>query len=299
MSATELLQRLLVLTVRCGNRGVWSHKVTTDEEQPAEVRDLLHQGNGFFRSGEYVRAIQIYERGYEEAKRRGSMQSAVRFLNNLGSAHYEMFHYRDAIHAYLEARDLATAQGNQETLVALCSNLSSLYFQMGDVEAARESAEQGLKLPGNASAKFKAKLLIQYARIRRQQKDSGAAVALLKDAIAASKLQHDADSEAQAWDALGITLMEEGQLSPPEQALAEGLRLRESTPDHHVYHSYQSLGNLRERQGDLPAAAGPLDKTVESAGASSPSAMWRAYYYRGKVKQSQAPLPAASAAFVA
>src|SRR5260370_14743554 len=211
MSATELLQRLLLLTVRCGNRGVWSHKVTTDKEQPAELRDLLHQGNGFFRSGEYVRAIQIYERGYEEAKRRGSMQSAVRFLNNLGSAHYEMFRYRDAIHAYLEARDLATAQGNQETLVALCFNLSSLYFQMGDVEAARESAEQGLKLPGNASAKFKAKLLIQYARIRRQKKDSGAAVALLKDALAPSKLHHDPATQAPARHSLALPLLEEAQ----------------------------------------------------------------------------------------
>jgi CHAT domain-containing protein/tetratricopeptide (TPR) repeat protein len=297
VSAPALLLSLVLVTVQCGNRAASSHKVTADKEQPAELRDLLHQGNGFFRSGEYIRAIQIYESGYAEAKRRGSMQSAVRFLNNLGSAHYEMFHYRDAIHAYLEARDLATAQGNQETLVALCSNLSSLYFQMGDVEAARESAEQGLKLPGNASAKFKAKLLIQYARIRRQQKDSGAAVALLKDAIAASKLQHDADSEAQAWDALGITLMEEGQLSPAEQALAEGLRLRESTHDDHVYHSYQSLGNLRERQGDLPAAAALFDKAVDSAGASSPSAVWRAYYDRGKVKLAQARLPEAFADF--
>ncbi len=297
MSAPALLLSLLLLTVQCGNRAVSSHKVTTDKEQPAELRDLLHQGNGFFRSGEYLRAIQIYERGYEEAKRRGSMQSAVRFLNNLGSAHYEMFRYRDAIHAYLEARDLATAQGNQETLVALCFNLSSLYFQMGDVEAARESAEQGLKLPGNASAKFKAKLLIQYARIRRQQKDSGPAVALLRDAIEASKAEHDTASEAQAWDALGNTLIEQGQLSPAEQALAEGLRLRESTHDDHVYYSYQSLGHLRERQGDLPAAAALFDKAVDSAGASSPSAMWGAYYDRGKVKLAQGRLQEAFADF--
>ena len=225
MSAQALVLSLLLLTVQCGGRAASSHKVTADKEQPAELRDLLHQGNAFYRTGEYLRAIRIYETGYEEAKRRGSMQSAMRFLNNLGSAHYEMFRYRDAIHAYLEARDLATAQGNQETLAALCSNLSSLYFQMGDVEAARESAEQGLKLPGNAGAKFKAKLLIQYARVRRQQRDSGQAMALLKDAIEASKAEHDTDSEAQAWDALGITLMEQGQLSPAEHALAEGLRL--------------------------------------------------------------------------
>jgi CHAT domain-containing protein len=290
MSASALVLSLLLLTVQCGGRAASSHKVTADKEQPAELRDLLHQGNGFFRTGEYIRAIRIYETGYEEAKRRGSTQSAMRFLNNLGSANYEMFHYRDAIHAYLEARDLAKVQGNQETLAALCVNLSSLYFQMGDVEAARESAEQGLKLPGNAGAKFKARLLIQYARIRRQQKDWASAVALLKDAIEASKLEHDTSSEAQAWDALGINLTEQGQLLAAEQALAEGLRLRESAHDDHVYHSYQSLGNLRQRQGDLAAAAALFDKAVDSAGASSPSAMWRAYYDRGKVKLAQGQL---------
>ena len=105
------------------------------------------------------------------------------------------------------------------------------------------------------------------------------------------------DSEAQAWDALGITLMEQGQLSPAEQALKEGLRLRESTHDDHVFYSYQSLGNLRELQGDLPAAAALFDKAVDSAGASSPSAMWRAYYDRGKVKLAQARLPEAFADF--
>src|SRR5260370_18556335 len=142
VSAPALLLSLVLVTVQCGNRAASSHKVTADKEQPAELRDLLHQGNGFFRSGEYIRAIQIYESGYAEARRRGSMQSAVRFLNNLGSAHYEMFHYRDAIHAYLEARDLATAQGNQETLLALRSNLSSLHFQLPDVKPARHSPEQ-------------------------------------------------------------------------------------------------------------------------------------------------------------
>jgi tetratricopeptide (TPR) repeat protein len=297
VSAPALLLSLVLLTVQCGNHAVPSHKVTADKEQPAELRDLLHEGNGFFRSGEYIRAIQVYENGYAEAKRRGSTQSAVRFLNNLGSAHYEMFRYRDAIHAYLEARELATAQGNQEMLVMLCSNLSSLYFQLGDVEAARESVERGLKLPSAASAKFKARLLIQYARIRRQQKDWGSAVGLLKDALAASNLQHDAASEAQAWDALGINLMEQGQLAPAEQALKEGLRLRESTHDDHVFYSYQSLGNLRELQGDLPAATALFDKAVDTAGASSPSAMWRVYYDRGKVKRAQGRLPEAFADF--
>src|SRR5450755_449475 len=138
VSVPPLALSLVLLAVQCGTRSASNPKVRADSEQPPELRELLHQGNGFYRSGEYLRAIQIYENGYKEAKRRGSMQSAVRFLNNLGGAQYEMFRYRDAIQAYLEARDLATAQGNQEPLVALYFNLASLNLRMGDVEAARE-----------------------------------------------------------------------------------------------------------------------------------------------------------------
>ena len=105
VSAPALMLSLLLLLVQCGPHSTPNTKVRVESEQPAELRELLRQGNGFYRSGEYLQAIQIYEKGYSEAKRLGSMQSAVKFLNNLGSAHYEMFHYRDAIQAYLQARD--------------------------------------------------------------------------------------------------------------------------------------------------------------------------------------------------
>jgi tetratricopeptide (TPR) repeat protein len=210
VSALALMLGFLLLIVQCGPSKAPTTKVQTETAQPPELRELLHQGNGFYRSGEYLRAIRIYEKGYAEAKRLGSMQSAVKFLHNLGSAHYAMFHYREAIQAYLQARDAATALGNQETLVTLSTNLSSLYLQMEDVEAARESAEQGLKFAGSVDPKYKAELLIHYARIRRLQKDSATAIALSKEAIDASKKQKDASTEAQAWDALGNALFERG-----------------------------------------------------------------------------------------
>ena len=296
VSAPALVLSVVLLASQCGTRGASKTNVRADHEQPPELRELLHQGNAFYHSGEYLRAIEIYDGGYREAKRRGAMQLAVKFLNNSGSAHYEMFQYRNAIHAYLETRDLATAEGNQEMLIMLCSNLSSLYFQMGDVEAARESVEQGLKLLGNRRTN-KAQLLIQYAKIRRQQKEPGTAVALLKDAIETAKTEHDNATEAQAWDVLGNTLLEQKQLSPAENALMEALRLRESNNDDHVYYSYGALGYLRQAQGDLPAAAALFDKAVKSAGVATSSALWHAYYDRGQVKRAQAQLTEAFADF--
>jgi hypothetical protein len=72
--------------------------------------------------------------------------------------------------------------------------------------------------------------------------------------------------------------------------LLEAFRLRESTRDTHIFYSYESLGNLRQLQGDLPSAAALFDKAVDSAGAVSPSAMWTAYYGRGQVRLAQTRL---------
>jgi len=259
-----------------------------DLEESPRLRHLRHQGNDLFRAGEYLRAIRVYENGYEEAKRSGNSRSAVRFLNNVGGSRYRMFRYRDAAQAYLEARDLATSQGDRESLGALCFNLSSLYFDMGDFDAAMVSAQQGLKLPDGATARFKARLLIQCARISGQQKHPEQAAVLLRAAIEASRADLDISSEAQAWNELGNILAERGQLQSAEQALVEGFRLRKLTHDDRINFSYESLGNLRLLQGKLQSASVLLDRAVDTARVVSPSATWSAYYDRGKVKLAQA-----------
>lgn len=295
--APALILTVLLLFVQSSTRGVSHPRIRVDKEEAPELIKLRREGNALFRRGEYIRAIQTYEKGYGEARLRGNPRSAMRFLNNLGGAHYRMFRYRDAVHAYLEARDLATSQGDRETLGALDVNLSSLYFEMGDVEAALETAEQGLKLPSDVTAKFKARLLIQCARIRAQQNDSEQAVALLRDAIEASRKELDTSSESQAWNELGNTLVERGQLPSAESALIEAFRLRKLTHDDRIQFSYESLGNLRVRQGDLQSASVLLDRAVDSAGVDNPSALWSAYYDRGKARLAQGELRKAFADF--
>jgi CHAT domain-containing protein/tetratricopeptide (TPR) repeat protein len=283
-----LILTVVLIIVQSDTRSVSNAKMRAGHEESPRLRELRRQGNILFRAGEYLRAIRAYENGYEEAKRSGNLWSVVRFLNNLGSARYQVFRYRDAVQAYLEARDLATSQGDRESLGALCFNLSSLYLDMGDIEAALESAQQGLKQPDDATAKFKARLLIQCARINGQQKNSEQAVILLHGAIEASRADLDASSEAQAWNELGNILVECGQLQSAERALIEAFRLRKLTHDDRIQFSYESLGNLRVRQGDLQSALVLLDRAVDAARVVSPSATWSAYYDRGKVKLAQA-----------
>jgi CHAT domain-containing protein len=277
-----------LLIIQSGSRAVLSQAAPPPPDEGTELRELRRQGNVLFRGGEYLRAIQIYENGYRKATDRGLKQSAARFLNNLGGAYYQMFRYRDAIQVYLEARDLAISQGDREAWGALCNNLSSLYFQMGDSEAALASAGQGLQLPREVTAKYRPQLLIQYARIKWQQNHSGQALQMLHQAIDASRAQIDAAAEAQAWNELGNALLETSNLQLAENALLEAYRLRKLNGNERIYFAYESLGKLRQRQGDLRSAEVLFDRALEAAQATSPSAVWSIYYERGQLKRVQA-----------
>ena len=295
--ASALLVIFVLPMVRCTTHGAVNPNGQAHREEAPELRELRHQGNAALRAGEYHQAIQTYEAGYQKAERSGNLRSAVRFLNNLGGAHYQMFRYRDAIQAYLQARDLAASQGDKQTLGAVAFNLSSLYFDMGDLEAARESADQGLKLPGDATARFRAKLLMQCARIKGRQRNWGPAIALLENAIEASRAELDVASEAQAWNELGNSLLEWGQLSSAEHALLEAFRLRKLTHDDRLYFTYESLGHLRMLQGDPQSASAFLDRAIDVAPVVNPSSVWSIYYERGKAKLEQARLKEAFADF--
>jgi CHAT domain-containing protein/tetratricopeptide (TPR) repeat protein len=284
------------MAFQSGTRGVSSPKIRSVPEEAPEFGEMRARANALFRAGDYLPAMQLYQAGYEDAKRRGSPRTAVRFLNNLGGANYRMFRYRDAIQAYLAARDLATSLHDQETLGALDVNLSSLYLRMGEIDAALESAERGLKLPRDATSQYRAKLLIQCALIKARQTEPAQAAVLLRDAIESARGQLDMAAEAEAWNELGNVLMNLGQIPGAERAVLEAFRLRKLTRGD-LHFAYESLGELRVLQGDLPSASGFFGRALESARVNSPQAMGAAYYGRGKVKLAQSQLEEAFADF--
>jgi CHAT domain-containing protein/tetratricopeptide (TPR) repeat protein len=261
---------------------VAGHLTATTGQEKADLRELRQRGNALFRAGQYLEAATIYESGYQQAIVLGEKGSALRFLNNLGSSRFKMFRYREAIKAYLEARELSVSQGDEETLAAVYSNLSSLYFQLGEMDAARESAKRGLELPEKAGAKFKSKLLIQSALILIRDKDWEHAFSLLDEAVAAAKASHDIASESQSLNELGEAQLEFGRLPAAEQALIEAAHLREQTGDDTVHYTYELLADLRFRQGDMKAARGYYDKAIASGAPFGPSAVWSAFYLRGR-----------------
>lgn len=257
--------------------------------EPPELTQLRDQGNKLYGSGKYVEAARTYESGYEIAKNRGQFKSAVRFLNNLGGARYQIFQYRDAVKAYLEARDLAAMVGDRQAFAALCSNLSSLYRDMGDIDAAAQSAQQGLAALGGTSTDFRSNLLMQSGQVKLQQKDAAAA-GELREALRLAMQNEDPATESQAWSELGNALLEEGNPRGAEPLLLQAYRLRRLHDDKRIYYSYETLGELHMAQSDPSAASALFSRAIEAARRISPAALWTGYFKRGQAKLAQGRL---------
>ena len=168
---------------------------------------------------------------------------------------------------------------------AVSVNLSSVYLQLGQLEAAAEVANRALTTEIRNQRQFRSKLLIQAGLLKLAQGEGVAGEHLLLDAVDEAHKQHDAGSEAQALNELGNALLDSGQTERAERAQLEGLQLRVRNADDRIYFSYQSLGKVRARQGDLLGAIKLFDRAIDAARhANVRFRLWTAHYERGEVK---------------
>ncbi|HSR07455.1 MAG TPA: hypothetical protein VLM42_09905, partial [Bryobacteraceae bacterium] len=88
------------------------------------------------KAGDFRAAEALYQRGYQEAVRRGDRLAAARFLMSAGGSQMFALEYRAALATFLQARGLASGLEDHADLGGIDVNLSSLYLQMWDVPAA-------------------------------------------------------------------------------------------------------------------------------------------------------------------
>ncbi len=259
--------------------------------------ELHSQALRMFQAGHYSAAAQRFEAGWREASRFRQGDHAVRFLNNLGACRVAAFRYREGMAAYLAARDLARKMGDWDAAAGLAFNISALYLEMGEVNSARQAAESGLALlEGRPHPEYRAKLLIQLARLRARGGDLEAALRLFGEALQEAERRGDSATEALAWNQAGYELLRSGELEGAEQALLEAYRRRRLARDKAVVLSYRTLGLLRLAQGDLDSASHLLDQAIALvAGAPRLIPSWQLHHDRGRVRMAQGRLAEALA----
>ena len=242
------------------------------------------------KAGDFRAAEALYQRGYQEAVRRGDRLAAARFLMSAGGSQMFALEYRAALATFLQARDLAAGLEDHADLGGIDVNLSSLYLQMWDVPAATQAAEAGLREAGLVSARaayFKAPLLMQMGRIHALL-DDGKAREFFAAGIEAARAGDFLAIEALSWDLLGEEELGSGQLKEAERAFLEAFRLRRFFRVGELGLSFGRLGALALARGDFRSAERLTQRALDAARRGAPAeAEYVLLHQRGRIRQAR------------
>ena len=208
----------------------------------------------YWKAGDLRAAERAYRSGLDKSLERADRLATVRFLMSIGACQLMRFEYRNALAAFLTAREQAADMQDAVDLSAIEGNLSSLYLQMWDIPAARQAAQEGLRIGEALPAAYSIPgLLLQMGQIEALTK-SPDAESYYQRGIDAARRRGDLPTEARGWDWLGDAQFARDALREAEKSYMEGLRLRLQDKTADLAHSYGRLGALRLAQGNLEQA---------------------------------------------
>lgn len=299
-SALVLTCCSLLLLTRAGGG---DRTASAPPDRDGQLKEILMKewwrGHRLFQAQAYHEAAEVFQAGRRAASRGGASRLEMHFLTSLGACHFATFQYRRAMEAYLEARGIAGRISDWKIEAGLCSNIATVYSQMGEIQAARQAAEEALSIERRRNpAHPQAPLLVRVASLRERQGDMASAIPLFARGIEEADRLGDLGTQAQAWNQLGHEYLRRGQLREAEEAMLREFRLRRLNGNKDIHLSYRNLGMLRTAQGDFRSAGRLLDEAVRAA---PPSAgfvpLWTIFRQRGELRFKEGRLAEALAEF--
>lgn len=254
-----------------------------DLTEGKELSTLHLEAKRALLAGSPGRASKLFSQSYELAVRDGHTALAGRFLASLGGIAVIRKQYRSAILHLLMARGLSAKAGDFAGVALASSNLSTVYLQIGDMPAARASAEEALanlaKAPPVPGTREQAlcnlgSALARQGHVRKAEQS-------FERAIEAASRSAQIRLLGQAWDSLGYERMKRGALREAESSLLEAYRIQTLRKDPSLGATLSHLSELRQKQGDLPAAERLIESSIAAQGGGIP--LWYLYSRRGSI----------------
>jgi len=111
-----------------------------------EGKSLVNMGLSYANLGEYKKAIELYEKALEMARRIGDASSEGAGLGNLGLAYANLGEYRKAIVLYEKVLEMARRIGDASSEGAGLSNMGTAHLNLGEYKKAIGLCEKALKI---------------------------------------------------------------------------------------------------------------------------------------------------------
>jgi CHAT domain-containing protein/tetratricopeptide (TPR) repeat protein len=221
-------------------------------DRAQEILRLLQDGKD-------AEVIQECERAADEARQQNRPRAALFYLNALAGARFKLGEYEKAQQAYIQLRDLGLQTGMVKWALAALSNLSSLYMHAFDTDSALAAAEEAHSLLPAMTRAERPQVILQLARVLLHRRDPQRAVPLFQEAIRIAEELGNHRTQAEAWDQLGLEMLQNERLDEAGDALRRALTLRRTHSDRSLFATEQKLAQLELRLGNTPAARAYID----------------------------------------
>jgi CHAT domain-containing protein/predicted negative regulator of RcsB-dependent stress response len=216
--------------------------------------------------GHFAEAVQLFVRAAHAAHTIGNLELEAKALGSAGACQIRLFQYRAALESSAAARDIALRAKDNSLAGLAAVNVSLIYAQLGDFSQAQEEARASVRLLQQSSRKdILTRALLNYGSIQVNQGDTKAGVESYHEAILTAQKAKLTEEEGFAWDALGRSYLDMGELGKAEWALAKAHDLDIATHDRDsLAPTTTNQAELEYKKNDFAASLKLLDAAFAS-----------------------------------
>jgi signal transduction histidine kinase len=225
-------------------------------------------GLTYWRSGQYVEAMNCYQRGLDVLERRDNPTLRAGLLNNMGLIYELQGDYPSALDCYLKSLEISEHEGLDNYITITQMNIGAIYNYKGDLDNALRYHQMALARIELSNEKRNLRFCLTHiGSVYRDKKMPALALATFERALAASRQADEPDGIIICLNLAAGVQIDLERNRDAEQRLEEALRLAVQTGlREEEITSRRLLAKIREKSGDWRRAAASLDTCLALAG---------------------------------
>ncbi len=241
------------------------------------IEATLTEGKKLRNAGKFGAALEAYGKALSMARLNHDVPLTIRGLMLISGADIYSSRYQASLAASKEAFELASQSGDDLLAGGASVNVSDVYFMLGDFWTAETEGRRGIDLLKRSKSEdtlkrvFLVKAMQLVAILCSMQGRTSEGEEFFDQAIALAQQAQNKALEASLWDVRGEMLLRGSKLAAAEQALNNGLSLRQGLHDEDTLpFSYEHLAELelRRRSPNYATALHLVDQALASKSAS-------------------------------
>jgi tetratricopeptide (TPR) repeat protein len=281
-----------MLSVFCSTLAILSALGQADRRPSSSVQieRRIAAGKKERAAGHFAEAVEQFSRAAHLAHENGDLDVEAKALGSAGACQIRLFRYRAALDSSEASRQLALRTKDDSVAGVASINIAIIYAQLADFSHAESEAKESVRFLQQSPRKdFLIRALLNYGSIQVDQGESRGGIELYRKAIGIAQKANLAEQEAIAWDDLGRSYLDLGELPQADGALARAQEL------HVAAHDQDSLAittanraELAYKRNNLGAALKLLDAAFAvRSSIFETSPQYEPVHLRGQILQAQ------------